>query len=67
LSSSSHARYRCPGKSTNDGLLHTLGDGLAEMLNVIEREEWRTLAEFKKCALGIFHKILGDDFWCPAL
>ncbi|GLB17223.1 hypothetical protein AtubIFM61612_007085 [Aspergillus tubingensis] len=56
-----HARYRRANKITDDDLLHTLGDGLAEILNVIEREEWRGLTDVEICALGIFHKNLGED------
>ncbi|KAF9886723.1 hypothetical protein FE257_011100 [Aspergillus nanangensis] len=60
-----HARYRRANKITDDDLLHTLGDGLAEILNVIEREEWRKLTDVEKCALGIFHKNLGEDMRIP--
>ncbi|KAF4156841.1 hypothetical protein CNMCM8927_004468 [Aspergillus lentulus] len=60
-----HARYRRANKITDDDLLHTLGDGLAEILNVIEREEWRKLTDFEICALGIFHKNLGEDMGIP--
>ncbi|GES57706.1 hypothetical protein P174DRAFT_386416 [Aspergillus terreus] len=60
-----HARCRPAGKITNDGLLHTLGDGLAEMLNVLGREEWRTLTDVETCALGSFHKNLGEDMGIP--
>ncbi|KAL4928608.1 uncharacterized protein BDV17DRAFT_281927 [Aspergillus undulatus] len=56
-----HARYRRANKITDDDLLHTLGDGLAEILNVVEREEWRKLTDVEKCALGIFHQNLGED------
>lgn len=65
LSSFSHARYRRANKITDNDLLHTLGDGLAEILNVIEREEWRILTDVEKCALGIFHKNLGEDMGIP--
>ncbi|GLA92531.1 hypothetical protein AtubIFM57143_008058 [Aspergillus tubingensis] len=60
-----HARYRRANKITDDDLLHTLGDGLAEILNVIEREEWRGLTDVEICALGIFHRNLGDDMGIP--
>ncbi|EED14611.1 conserved hypothetical protein [Talaromyces stipitatus ATCC 10500] len=60
-----HARYRRANKITNNDLLHTLGDGLAEILNVIEREEWRELTDVEKCAIGIFHKNLGEDMGIP--
>ncbi|KAJ5083104.1 hypothetical protein N7532_012147 [Penicillium argentinense] len=60
-----HAHYRRANKITDGDLLHTLGDGLAEILNVIEREEWRKLTDVEKCALGIFHKNLGEDMGIP--
>src|SRR5699024_11015631 len=36
-----------------------------EILNVVEREEWRQLTDVEKCALGIFHKTLGEDMGIP--
>ncbi|KAL4883374.1 hypothetical protein BJY04DRAFT_206350 [Aspergillus karnatakaensis] len=60
-----HARYRQAGKITDPDLLHTLGDGLAEILTVIAREEWRPLTPVEKCALGIFHRNLGEDMGIP--
>ncbi|KAJ5399399.1 hypothetical protein N7465_009888 [Penicillium sp. CMV-2018d] len=60
-----HARYRRANKITNNDLLHTLGDGLAEIVTVVEREEWRKLTDVEKCALGIFHKNLGEDMGIP--
>ncbi|KAL4739855.1 hypothetical protein BDV11DRAFT_169629 [Aspergillus similis] len=60
-----HARYRRANKITDADLLHTLGDGLLEILNVVGREEWRSLTEVEKCALGIFHKNLGEDMGIP--
>ncbi|PLB48797.1 hypothetical protein P170DRAFT_358151 [Aspergillus steynii IBT 23096] len=60
-----HARYRRANKITDADLLHTLGDGLVEILNVVEREEWRQLTDVEKCALGIFHKSLGEDMGIP--
>lgn len=61
----SHARYRRANKITDDDLLHTLGDGLAEILNVVEREEWRGFTDVEICALGIFHRNLGEDMGIP--
>ncbi|VUC30925.1 unnamed protein product [Clonostachys rosea] len=60
-----HERYRRAGKITDPDLLHTLGDGLAEILTVIERDEWRKLTDVEKCALGVFHKNLGEDLDIP--
>ncbi|KAH7119973.1 hypothetical protein B0J11DRAFT_552007 [Dendryphion nanum] len=60
-----HARYRKAGKILGADLLHTLGDGAAEILRVIEREEWRELSDVEKCAVGIFHYNLGQDLEIP--
>ncbi|CAG7943226.1 unnamed protein product [Penicillium salamii] len=60
-----HARYRKANKITDDDLLHTLGDGLFEIVNVISREEWRELTDVETCALGVFHKNLGEDMGIP--
>ncbi|KAF4980442.1 hypothetical protein FZEAL_3558 [Fusarium zealandicum] len=61
----SHARYRRANKITDPDLLHTLGDGLAEIFKVIRREEWRELTDVEKCAIGLFHKNLGEDMEIP--
>ncbi|GJC86111.1 mycophenolic acid synthesis protein B [Colletotrichum liriopes] len=60
-----HARYRRANKITDPDLLHTLGDGLAEFLNVVDRDEWRKLTDVEKCAAGVFHKHLGEDMDIP--
>ncbi|KAF4462825.1 hypothetical protein FALBO_10353 [Fusarium albosuccineum] len=60
-----HARYRRANKITDTDLLHTLGDGLGEIFKVVRREEWRDLTDVEKCAIGIFHKNLGDDMKIP--
>ncbi|KXH49473.1 hypothetical protein CSIM01_03761 [Colletotrichum simmondsii] len=60
-----HARYRRANKITDPDLLHTLGDGLAEIINVVNRDEWRKLTDVEVCAIGIFHKNLGEDMGIP--
>ncbi|KAH6680464.1 hypothetical protein B0J14DRAFT_266164 [Halenospora varia] len=60
-----HLRYRKAGKILDSDLLHTLGDGLAEILRVIEEAEWRKLTDVEICAIGVFHKNLGDDMEIP--
>ncbi|KAH6949741.1 hypothetical protein BKA56DRAFT_638770 [Ilyonectria sp. MPI-CAGE-AT-0026] len=60
-----HARYRRANKITDPDLLHTLGDGLAEIFKVVSREEWRGLTDVEKCAIGLFHKNLGEDMEIP--
>lgn len=32
---------------------------------MVEREEWRQLTGVEKCALGVFHKNLGEDMGIP--
>ncbi|KAH8668250.1 hypothetical protein BGZ60DRAFT_376511 [Tricladium varicosporioides] len=60
-----HLRYRRAGKILETDLLHTLGDGLAEILRVINETEWRKLTDVEICAIGVFHKNLGDDMEIP--
>ncbi|KAF2174942.1 hypothetical protein K469DRAFT_724916 [Zopfia rhizophila CBS 207.26] len=56
-----HARYRKAGKILNEDLLHTLGDGIVESFRIVDSDEWRKLSDMEKCAIGIFHKNLGED------
>ncbi|KAF3016514.1 hypothetical protein E8E14_011234 [Neopestalotiopsis sp. 37M] len=60
-----HARYRQAGKILDDDLLHTLGTNVVEIFNIIEVSEWRQLSDVEKCAVGIFHKVLGEDMLIP--
>jgi hypothetical protein len=60
-----HARYRKAGKILDKDLLHTLGDGALEILHIIGNEEWRNLSDVEKCAVGIFHRNLGEDLEIP--
>ncbi|RYP77015.1 hypothetical protein DL769_003500 [Monosporascus sp. CRB-8-3] len=60
-----HARYRKAGKILDEDLLHTLGDGALEILHVIDSEEWRKLTDVEKCAVGTFHRNLGEDMEIP--
>ena len=60
-----HARYRKAGKILDADMLHTLGDGLAEIINVVNETEWRKLSDVELCALGIFHRTFGDDLQIP--
>ncbi|RYP93702.1 hypothetical protein DL770_000233 [Monosporascus sp. CRB-9-2] len=60
-----HTRYRKAGKILDEDLLHTLGDGALEILHVIDSEEWRKLTDVEKCAVGVFHRNLGEDMEIP--
>ncbi|KAE9581874.1 hypothetical protein CGMCC3_g2379 [Colletotrichum fructicola] len=60
-----HDRYRRADKITDNDLLHTLGDSLISIFEVVDKDEWRKLTDAEKCAAGVFHKILGDDMRIP--
>ncbi|KAF3162543.1 hypothetical protein TWF788_001995 [Orbilia oligospora] len=60
-----HARYRKAGKILDDDMLHTLGSGIVESFRIVDTEEWRQLSKEEKCAIGIFHKALGEDLGIP--
>ncbi|KAK6333063.1 hypothetical protein TWF718_010887 [Orbilia javanica] len=60
-----HARYRKAGKILDDDMLHTLGSGVVEVFRIVDGEEWRKLSKEEKCAIGIFHKALGEDLGIP--
>ncbi|KAK5283489.1 hypothetical protein LTS13_008083 [Exophiala xenobiotica] len=60
-----HARYRAAGKILDDDMLHTLGDGLAEIVRWVNDYEWRRLSEVELCALGVWHKALGEAMEIP--
>ncbi|KAI5918854.1 hypothetical protein F4810DRAFT_690267, partial [Camillea tinctor] len=60
-----HARYRKAGKILDEDLLHTLGTNVVEIFKIIDTSEWRKLSDVEKCAVGIFHKILGEDMLIP--
>lgn len=46
-------------------MLHTLGSGLYEVLRVVKQQEWRQLTRVEMCALGVFHRNLGEDMGIP--
>lgn len=60
-----HARYRKAGKILDEDLLHTLGSGLVESLRIVDKGEWRKLTDVEICAIGIFHRNLGEDMEIP--
>ncbi|XXG99670.1 general amino acid permease agp2 [Hypoxylon texense] len=60
-----HARYRKAGKILDEDLLHTLGSNVVEIFKIVDESEWRKLSAVEKCAVGIFHKVLGEDMLIP--
>ncbi|KAL4892525.1 hypothetical protein BDV59DRAFT_202647 [Aspergillus ambiguus] len=60
-----HARYRKAGKILDEDMLHTLGSAVVDIVRSVDRYEWRKLSEVEKCAIGVFHKALGDAMEIP--
>ncbi|KAL5366453.1 hypothetical protein BJX96DRAFT_182615 [Aspergillus floccosus] len=55
-----HARYRKAGKILDEDMLHTLGSAVVDILRSVELYEWRGLTDVEKCAVGVFHRALGE-------
>lgn len=60
-----HARYRQTGKILDEDMLHTLGSAVVDILQGVERNEWRPFTDVEKCAIGVFHRALGDAMEIP--
>lgn len=60
-----HSRYRKANKILDADMLHTLGSGLYEATRIVNQQEWRQLTTVELCALGVFHKDLGEDMGIP--
>ncbi|KAL1876645.1 hypothetical protein Plec18167_005052 [Paecilomyces lecythidis] len=60
-----HARYRKAGKILDDDMLHTLGSAVVDIFQTVDRLEWRGLTDVEQCAIGVFHKALGDAMEIP--
>ncbi|KAI9923761.1 hypothetical protein ASPWEDRAFT_120396 [Aspergillus wentii DTO 134E9] len=60
-----HARYRKAGKILDEDMLHTLGSPVVEIIRAVNDNEWRTLSEVEICAVGVFHKCLGEAMEIP--
>lgn len=60
-----HARYRKAGKILDEDMLHTLGSAVVDIFRSVDRYEWRQLTDVEKCAIGVFHKALGDAMEIP--
>ncbi|KAK5030138.1 hypothetical protein LTR13_008451 [Exophiala sideris] len=55
-----HGHYIKQGKISNDDMLYTLSLFLNQPVEWINRYEWRQLTELEVCAMGVFHKAMGD-------
>ncbi|KAE8153151.1 hypothetical protein BDV25DRAFT_137225 [Aspergillus avenaceus] len=60
-----HARFRKAGKILDEDMLHTLGSAVVDILRGVDRQEWRQLTDVERCAIGVFHKALGDAMEIP--
>ena len=38
---------------------------MSEIFRVVGREEWRPLTDVERCAIGVFHRNLGEDMEIP--
>ncbi|ETI22121.1 hypothetical protein G647_06193 [Cladophialophora carrionii CBS 160.54] len=55
-----HGHYIKQGKISNDDMLYTLSLFLNQPVEWINKYEWRQLTELEICAMGVFHKAMGD-------
>ncbi|BAE62249.1 unnamed protein product [Aspergillus oryzae RIB40] len=60
-----HARYRKAGKILDEDMLHTLGSAVVDIVRGVDRNEWRRLTDVERCAIGVFHRALGDAMEIP--
>lgn len=60
-----HARYRKAGKILDEDLLHTLGSAVVDIVRSVDSNEWRQLTDVERCAIGVFHKALGEAMEIP--
>ncbi len=52
-------------KDPRRGPVTHFSTNVVEIFNIVDRSEWRKLSAVEKCAVGIFHKILGEDMLIP--
>ena len=55
-----HGHYIKQGKISNDDMLYTLSLFLSQPVEWINKYEWRQLSDLEICAIGVFHKAMGD-------
>jgi hypothetical protein len=55
-----HGHYIKQGKISNDDMLYTLSLFLNQPVEWINKYEWRQLTDLEICAMGVFHKAMGD-------
>ena len=55
-----HGHYIKQGRISNDDMLYTLSLFLNQPVEWINKYEWRQLTDLEVCAMGVFHKAMGD-------
>lgn len=55
-----HNHYRKSGRITNEDMLYTLALFMSHPCDWINRYEWRQLTDIEVCAIGTFHKGMGE-------
>jgi hypothetical protein len=55
-----HGHYIRQGKISNNDMLYTLSLFLNQPVEWINKFEWRQLSDLEICAMGVFHKAMGD-------
>lgn len=56
-----HGHYIKQGKISNDDMLYTLTLFTNQPPEWINRYEWRQLTDLELCAMGVFHKYMGES------
>ncbi|KAF7128280.1 hypothetical protein CNMCM5793_002822 [Aspergillus hiratsukae] len=54
-----------PAMILDEDMLHTLGSAVVDILRTVDTTEWRVLSAVERCAIGVFHKALGDAMEIP--
>ncbi|KIX08097.1 uncharacterized protein Z518_02752 [Rhinocladiella mackenziei CBS 650.93] len=55
-----HGHYIKQGQISNNDMLYTLSLFLNQPVEWINKYEWRPLTDLEICAMGVFHKAMGD-------
>lgn len=55
-----HGHYIRQGKISNDDMLYTLSLFMNQPVEWINKYEWRQLTDLEVCAMGVYHKYMGQ-------
>ncbi|KIV88347.1 hypothetical protein PV10_08038 [Exophiala mesophila] len=56
-----HGHYIRQGKISNDDMLYTLALFMNQPVEWVNRFEWRQFTDLEICAMGVFHKYMGES------